>query len=146
MIRSKPKRSTLFSLSLFLVLTYGAGIWAWIRIPDSPAIWFLLPVLCFVVALAVSVKVLTGYRVVQISGDNWLVKRLLSRNRQFSSKDIEWWKEIEINTAGGMYKQLHVHAGKGNDAKVSLQEHTEYQNVLNRLRTKHRKQQVKEPG
>ena len=136
--------SSVFSLLLFLIIVYGIGIWSWFRIPATPAIWRLIPIVCITVALLVSVKVLMGYRVIEINGDRWQVKRLISRNIVFSGKDIKWWKEIKIKTAGGFYKQLHVHAGKGNDAKVSLQEHTEYQRVLDRLRTKHHLMERKE--
>jgi hypothetical protein len=144
MIQSRPKGTTLFSLILFLIIAYGIGIWAWFSAPRSPSIWLALPIICLVVALLISIKVLLGYRVITIKGDQWRVARLISRDLRFTGKDIEWWREIEIKTAGGTYKQLHVHAGKGVNAKVSLQEHTAYQQVLNRLKTKHRQKQVKD--
>ena len=145
MIRSKPKATTLFSLSLFLIIAYGVGIWTWFTIPSTPSWWKVLPVICLTVAVAITFKMLIGHRVLTIRGDRWQVKKLIKRNLRFTDRDIEWWKEIEIKTAGGVYKQLHVHAGKGNNAKVSDQEHTEYQKVFSRLKTKHRQKEIKEP-
>jgi hypothetical protein len=114
--------------------------------PPAPTVWILIPVTCLTIALIVSLKMLLGYRIVTVNGNRWQVKRLINRDIRFSDEDIKWWKEIVIRTAGGLYKQLHVHAGKGNDAKVSLQEHTKYQEVLNNLKTKHRQKEIKETG
>lgn len=75
-----------------------------------------LPIVCLGVALPVTVKILLGYRVVTVNGDRWQVSRLMSRDLSFTGKDIEWWREIAIKTAGGQYKQLHIHAGKGANA------------------------------
>lgn len=146
MIKSKPKRVTIFSLSLFLILAYGTGIWSWFRIPSSPAIWYVLPFVCLSIAIAVSVKLLLGYRVLVINGNHWQVNRLVGRDIEFNGNQIEWWREIEIKTTGDMYKQLHIHAGNGKNVKVSLQEHSEYQKVLKWLKTKYLKQQISEPN
>ncbi len=144
MIQSRPKGTTLFSLILFLIIAYGVGFWAWFSIPPSPAIWLALPVFCLATALVITLKVLLGYRVISINGDQWQVVRLLRQDQKFRGKEIEWWREIEIKTAGGQYKQLQVHAGKGVDAKVSLQEHTGYEGILKRLKTKHRHKELKD--
>ncbi|GJM28893.1 MAG: hypothetical protein DHS20C17_15280 [Cyclobacteriaceae bacterium] len=144
MIRSKPKEVTLFSLSLFLVLAYGASIWTWMRIPSSPVTWYILPLICFTIAVVVSIKVLLSYRVLVVDNDHWQVTRLVGSKIKFSGKEIEWWKEIEIKTMGGLYKQLQVFAGKGKNVKISLQEHTEYQGVLKSLRKRHSRKQIEE--
>jgi hypothetical protein len=144
MIQSKPKTTTIFSLSLFLLIAYGVGIWSWFSIPGDPGWWISLPIVCLAVALLVTVKILLGYRVLSVNGDRWQVSKLISRDLRFTGKDIEWWREIAIKTAGGQYKQLHIHAGKGVDVKVSLQEHTEYQKILKILKTKHRHKELKD--
>ena len=144
MIQSKPKTTTVLSLSLFLLIAYGAGIWGWFNIPRDSGWWMALPIVCLGVALPVTVKILLGYRVVTVNGDRWQVSRLMSRDLSFTGKDIEWWREIAIKTAGGQYKQLHIHAGKGANAKVSLQEHTEYQKILKILKSKYRHKELKD--
>ena len=144
MIQSKPKTTTIFSLSLFLLIAYGVGIWSWFSIPSDPAWWMALPIVCLTVALLVTVKIVLGYRVLSVTGDRWQVSKLISRDLRFTGKDIQWWKEIVIKTAGGQYKQLHIHAGKGVNAKVSLQEHTAYQKILKILKTKHRHKELKD--
>ncbi len=144
MIRSRPKNTTLFSLSLFLIIAYGLGIWAWISLPHPAGMRILLPVIILLVALLVTIKVVSGYRTLEIDGDRWRVKRLINRSIKFTGRDIEWWKEIKISTAGSTYKQLQVYAGKGSTAKVSMQEHTGYEKVLKRLKTKHGAIEIKE--
>ncbi len=145
MITSKPKRVTLFSLSLFLVLAYGAGTWSWIRLPSTPMIWLLVPLICYGSALIVTFKLLISYRVLVIKGDKWQVNRLIGSNVKFSGNEILWWNETIINTAGSAYKQLHIHAGEGKNVKVSLQEHTDYEKVLKGLKSNHHKKQIKQP-
>ncbi len=144
MIQSKPKNSTLFSLSLFLILAYGVGIGTALTVPSSPAYWYLIPLLFLVTAVAITLKVLWGYQTIQIKGEQWKVKNLIGPDNAFNSKEIEWWKETEIKTAGGPYKELHIHA-KGNvNLKVSLQEHTEYKKIIKKVKSKYPKKQINE--
>lgn len=144
MIRSRPKKSTLFSLVLFLILAYSAGFWTALTIPSYPLYWYLIPVFCLSTALAVSIKVLTGYRVLVINRNRWKVKRLLRSDTIFNTKDIEWWQETEIKTAGGLYKQLHIQAKGGRNVKISLQEHTEYQKIYKEMKTNCPRKKIKE--
>lgn len=144
MIRSKPKKSTLFSLSLFLILAYGVGIWTALTVPSSPFYWRLIPILCFITAVMITLKVLLRFQTILIQGDQWKVKNLVKADSVFTSQDIEWWKETEIKTAGGPYRELHIHAKGGINLKVSLQEHTEYLNIIKRVRSKYPKKQIKE--
>ena len=109
MIRSAPKQSTLFSLLVFLIIAYGLGIWSAIVVPSSPVYWYLIPLLCLSTAVVISVKVLWGYRIVTITGDQWRVKKLLGGPVTFSGKSIDWWKETEIKTANGVFKEQHIH-------------------------------------
>ncbi len=144
MIRSKPKKSTLFSLSLFLILAYGVGIWTALTVPSSPFYWYLIPIMCFITAVIITLKVLWGFQTIQIQGDHWKVKHLVRSDSTFTSQDIEWWKETEIKTAGGPYRELHIHVKSGINLKVSLQEHTEYQKIIKRVRSKYPKKRIKE--
>lgn len=142
MILSKPKRSTLFSLSIFLILAYGIGIWTALALPSSPAYWKLIPILCLVTAVAVNLKVLWGYHTIQVKGEQWKVKNLIRADKSFTSSEIEWWKETEIKTAGGPFRELHIHTKNGVDLKISLQEHTEYQKIIKQVRRKYPKKQI----
>lgn len=144
MIRSKPKNSTLFSLSLFLIIAYGVGIWTALTVPSSPAYWYLIPILFLGTALVVTLKVLWGYQTIQIKGEQWKVKNLIGPDNAFNSKDIEWWKETEIKTAGGPYKELHIYAKGKVNLKVSLQEHTGYQKIIKKVKSKYPKKQINE--
>lgn len=144
MILSKPKRSTLFSLSLFLILAYGIGIWTALALPSSPAYWYLIPIICLITAVVITLKVLWGYQIIQINGAQWKIKYLIRADHAFYSKNIEWWKETEIKTAGGPYRELHIHTLDSVNVKVSLQEHTEYEKILKRVKSKHPNKQNKE--
>ena len=98
MILSKPKKSTLFSLVAFLLFAYGIGIWSAINVPSSPVYWYLIPIISIVTALVVTIKVILGYQMIRIEGNNWVVTNLFGRNSHFKSNDIEWWEETEIKS------------------------------------------------
>jgi len=144
MIRSKPKNSTLISLSLFLIIAYGVGILTALTVPSSPAYWYLIPLLFLVTALVITLKVLWGYQTIQIKGEQWKVKKLIGPANAFNSRDIEWWKETEIKTAGGPYKELHIHTMCGINLKVSLQEHTGYKKIIKKVKSKFPKKRINE--
>ena len=143
MIISKPKNTTLFSLFLFLLLCYGAGILSIFFIPKAPAFWYLIPIFCISTALVVSTKVLIGYRTLKIKGEHWSVKKLLGHNFEFDTRDIVWWKVTEIKTAGGLYKELLVHCTAG-EVKVSLQEHTDYLKIHKKVLQKCPRKEIME--
>ncbi len=144
MIQSKPKKSTLLSLSLFLILAYGVGIWTALTLPSSPAYWYLIPIFCLITAVVITLKVLWGFQTILIQGDQWKVKNLIRADSAFTGQDIEWWKETEIKTAGGPFRELHIHTKGGVNLKVSLQEHTEYPKIIKMVRSKYPKKQIKE--
>ena len=140
MILSKPKKSTLFSLAVFLLLTYGIGVWSAMNVPSSPVYWYLIPIICIVTALVVSIKVILGYQMIRIEGNNWVATNLYGRKNQFKSSDIEWWEETEIKTGRSTFRELHIHSQK-TDVKISFQEHSNYTNIINFLKKKFPKKQ-----
>ena len=135
MILSKPKKSTLFSLAVFLLLTYGIGVWSAINVPSSPVYWYLIPIICIVTALVVSIKVILGYQMIRIEGNNWVLTNLFGRKNQFNSNDIEWWEETEIKTGWSTFRELHIHSQR-TDVKISFQEHSNYTSIMNFLKKK----------
>ena len=141
---SRPKKSTLFSLALFLIITYGGGLWSALVVPSTPAFWYLIPILCLSTGLVITIKVLIGYRTLSIKGDRWMVKKLVGKDFQFKTREIVWWKIIEIKTGGGQYRELQIASPSG-VVKTSFQEHTEYQTIFKLVRSKCPRKQVKEP-
>ena len=133
MILSKPKKSTLFSLIVFLLFTYGIGVWSAINVPSSPVYWYLIPIICIVIALVVTIKVISGYQMIRIEGNNWVLKNLFRRKNQFKSNDIEWWEETEIKTGRSTFKELHIHSQRA-DVKINFQEHSNYTNIMDFLK------------
>lgn len=146
MIISKPNKSAIFSLSIFLIIAYVGGIWSALVVPSSPAFWYLIPILCLSTAVVVTIKVVYSYRTLIINGEHWKVRRLFRKEFGFHTKDISWWKVTEIKTGGGNYRELHIQTAQGKSVKVSLQEHTEYQKIYKKVRTKCPKKQVQSPN
>ena len=143
MIVSKPKPSTLISISLFLVIAYGAGIWTLMVIPDTPIIWYTIPFFCFTTAVVITIKVLLGYRRLFVDKEKWKIKRLIGKNFIFDTRDIVKWKVTEIKTGSGLFRELQIYTPSGN-VKVSLQEHTEYQKIYKKVHNKCPKKQIVE--
>ena len=143
MIISKPKQSTLVSISIFLTIAYVAGIWSSKVIPDTTIFWYLIPIFCFTVALAITIKVLLSYRRLVVNNDKWKVTRLIGKNFEFDTRDIDQWQVTEIKTGSGLFRELQIYTSIGK-VKVSLQEHTEYQRIYKKVHNKCPKKQIKE--
>ena len=143
MIVSKPKASTLLSISLFLFIAYGVGIWSIWLIPDTSFWWYLIPVIFVLIAIAITLKVVVGYRRLVLDRESWKVKKLIGKDFEFTTKDIIQWKVTEIKTGGGLFKELQIDTAKG-VVKVSLQEHTEYIKIYHKVKTRCPKKQANE--
>lgn len=147
MIVSKPKASTIFSLSAFLVIAYGLAIWSIVTLPESeevPLYRYLISIGISLVAVLVTIKVFWGYQTIRLNRDRWRITYLLRPGKKdFKTNEIAWWKVTTINTKGGIYEELHIHTERGKNVKLSPQEHTSYQQILNVLQKKCSKKRVK---
>ena len=148
MIVSRPKFSTLFSLGIFLIIAYGLAIWSiasWPQTGDIPLYRYLLTGGVSLVALIVTLRVLGSYKTVRLNGDKWQVSYLLRPGRlRFKTSQISWWKVTTIKTRGGVYQELHLHNDAGRNVKLSPQEHTSYNRILNHLQKHCAKKRLKE--
>lgn len=146
MIVSKPKFSTMMSLSAFLFIAYGLGIWSLVSMPADhvPGWRYWLSGGIFLIALLVTIKVFGGYRTLKLKGDRWQVSLLLRPGiRKFKTAEIDWWKVTTVNTKGGRYEELEIRSSSGVKVKVSPQEHTGYSQVISHLQKKCAKKRLK---
>lgn len=133
MIVSKPKLSTLFSLSAFLVLAYGLAMYFLVQIVRSPAdsSWSVIGLgVSAGVAVAVTIKLVAGYKRILVSKNNVEVRylfNLLRRKHYF--KDLASWQETTIKTASGLFKELDIRFANGKRIRLTLQEQDNYEKV-----------------
>jgi hypothetical protein len=78
-----------------------------------------------------------------VDKEKWKVKKLIGKDFEFLTKDITQWKVTEIKTGGGLFKELQIETANG-VVKVSLQEHTDYLKIFNKVKTRCPKKQVYE--
>jgi hypothetical protein len=124
-------------------MTYGVGIWMVFMEPSLSRFWYLTGVICLILAVAITFKVLFGYQSIEIEGGDWKVYRVLGKSQVVKSKDIEWWKETAIKTGFSIFKELHIHTINQQNVKINLQEHTAYTEILKLLKDKYRNKQIK---
>lgn len=147
MIISKPKRSTIISLTLFLILV-GALIAATFTAMGRSEIiyWYHYIFLGVLIPteLGVFIKMIFNYKVLRISkGKFELTRPALFSKKQFLIKDISMWKEVVIKTASGVYQQLEVYFEEKQKFTLGKQEHTNYEKVVGYLKQKAPKRQLK---
>ncbi len=133
MIVSKPKLSALFSLIIFLLLAYGLSIYLWISVMQSqkPPGWqtILLGVAAGV-ALAVTYKVVAGYKKIMVSKNRIDVHYAFDLIRKrYYLKELTSWQETAVKTATGLFKELTLRFDKKKTVKLTLQEQDNYEKV-----------------
>ena len=142
MIVSKPKVQTLISISLFIGIALSSSIvmyWYYGQQEGGGAWW--LPMLAALVGslgLAVAVRYFSAYKVLRIAKEKIDVHFpfLFSRKR-YAIKDIKAWREENIKTKNGNYRELQLYIeGRKRYIRVSLQENTEYKKLVSYLQKK----------
>jgi hypothetical protein len=146
MIVSKPKVSTLFSLSMFLLITYAALFYtalALINADNKPWYLYLLVAILAPVALIVTAKVVLSFKIIRIGQGLIKVSYSLSfRKKEYQQQDLQSWQETVINTKSGVYKELRLNfPGK---AKVTLSNHENesYEEILKHMNKRYPRQKV----
>ena len=140
MIVAKPKIGTLFSLGLFVALSLTVAIYTTTFMVDSEYIaWYqyLIVIVLFPLALGLAAKVILGYKVIEI-GKEKLDIRFPTRfkRKSYRIKDIDYWKETQVKTATGTYKEVEIQFEDKKQLTLSYQEHTDYTKVVNYLKKK----------
>jgi hypothetical protein len=146
MIVSKPKISTLISLGIFLALVFGVLIYNFLQYYASgyqSVLNLLLMAVLTPIGIGILIKILVGYRIIAI-GKNKINIRFPLRfiNYDVRLNEISKWKETRIKTFSSWYHELEIQSSSGKKIKLSKQEHTEYDRVLNYLGKKCRNKKI----
>jgi len=142
MIYSKPKRSTLFPLMAFMLLTLLVVYWALGPVLQGQAVaWYswLVGGLVALVFLTVAIKTITDFKHIQVGQGSIKVRYpLILRNKAFETEQLAYWSEAIIKTKSGVYKQLELHFEAKKRLSISLQQNTEYDKIKNYLDKKYK--------
>lgn len=148
MIVSKPKRSTIFSLGVVTIIVIGGLFYAvnQLRGVASPAVWqyIIIAVLMLTASLLLH-KLLFNYKVLKIGENKFHVYYPFRFYKSVQSlKDLGAWQETIINTNKTEFRQLKIVFLTKGYVKISNQENSDYDKVINYLRKKAPKKQVKQ--
>jgi len=145
MIISKPKPSTIFSIMMFALPLLAAGIYGIYIFKNGNALWYhYLYMIGFgPVALGLILRQIFGYKTISIGKDKLTISFLMKRNEVIHSlKQLKEWGETNIKTPSGNYKQLEVIFEDQQKVVLSMQEHTEYHQVIKYLKKKYTRKMI----
>jgi hypothetical protein len=142
MIVSKPKTSTLFSISIFLLLAFGLFTYSFLQAQQTNDRfwWYILLYTSGPIGLLVLLKVLLGIQIIEIKKEKFKVRVPFKfRNITFDGKELDFWEHTVMKTYGGQYEELILQLKSGKKYSLSKQENTEYDKVLNYMKKKYKK-------
>ena len=130
----------MFALPLMAVAIYGFYI-----LKTGTTSWYhYLFMLGFgPIALGLILRQIFGYKTISIGKDRLTISFLLKRKKViYSLKQLQQWSETSIKTPSGNYKQLELVFDGKQKIEMSMQEHTEYHQVVKYLKKKHSRKMV----
>ncbi|MGK7391460.1 MAG: hypothetical protein ACNS60_13980 [Candidatus Cyclobacteriaceae bacterium M2_1C_046] len=146
MIVSKPRGSTLFSLSVFISIDIALIILTFSSISQSEAIYwyhYLFLATLIPIGLIVLIKVLIGYKITIIGKSQIEVSYPVRLKKEsYPVKDIIQWREEIIKTVSGVYKQLEIYFSNDKKLTLSKQEHSNYDRIISYLSKKAAKKRI----
>jgi len=146
MIISKPKKTTLFSLGIFLIMVFAVILYNYKSYYESAFTSYLnlgIIIVLFPIGVGISIKILVGYKIIT-AGKNKISIRFPLRfiGYEINLKDIVSWKEKRIKTFNSSFHELEIRSSTGKSIRLSKQEHTDYEKILNYLSKKCRNKRV----
>lgn len=143
MIVSKPKVSSLFSLGVFLLISYGTVIFSAVQIltlPYPAFYYYLLLVIIGAISLYVTYKVVTNFKYITVGKEKMEIYFPLIRKRYLISlTSLTSWKETVIKSAAGTYKELEFRFQNNHVIKMTIQENSNYDKIFQYFQKKHSK-------
>ena len=140
MIVAKPRTSTLISLGMFIALCMAGGIFGLLRLlGDVHAAWYhyALAIILLPLGTGILIRTLWNYKVIEAGKGRIHVNYpLRGRSVQFNLKEVTAWKEETIKTGSGTYRELQVTYGNGHKLDISMQEHSNYKDILAYFKSK----------
>lgn len=147
MIISKPKRTTIFSLTVFAIVC-GFGSLYFLRqiLSDPVGTWryIVFGILVLTTTILLS-KLLFGYKVIKISHDKvhiYYPFRFFKNVQDISN--LGAWQETVVMTNKTEFKQLKLVFMNKGYVKLSNQENSDYDKVYKYIKRKAPKKEVKE--
>ena len=138
MIISKPKFSALFSLGVFVLVSFSIGGYNLLLIYQQNGWWlsYLLAGLFLPLGLAILIRQLWAYKILKFDKNKVMVNyplRLTTKTADL--KDLQHWEETIIKTGSGQFKQIDL-AFENLKVGLSMQENSSYQRVAGYLEKK----------
>jgi hypothetical protein len=146
MIVVKPKPGTIFSIMMFSLPLLALAIYGFYILKTDQPLWYhYLYMLGFgPISLGLIFRQIFGYRTITLGKDKLIISYLLKRGKIIHSlKQLKQWNETAIKTPSGNYKQVELIFETNYKVALSMQEHTEYHQVVKFLKKKHSKKMMK---
>lgn len=147
MIISKPKTGTLFAVSVFLILAYGASAYMLYEVVQDQSFAtyqiFLLP-LTLGIALGVTIKMIIDHKTIIVQKDRVDVKFLLPIHKRYYLKNLDFWQETKIKTFSSTFKELTLRFDNRKAVKLSSQENSNYERIQRYLKKKYPRKEQKQ--
>ncbi|MEQ8245618.1 hypothetical protein [Fulvivirga sp.] len=140
MIVVKPKVSTLFSLGIFVAACISiSGYTLSIVLNSSNPQWYHLATTALLgpLGLGLLFRIVFKYKVVSVGKESIIIRfptRFSSKN--YPLKEVKMWHETAIKTAGGKYMEVEILFTDMKKLNLSMQEHTNYANVIKYMKKK----------
>ena len=140
MITSKPKRSTLASLFLFLAIVFFVILYNYKIYHESgftSNLNLIIIAFLFPIGVGICLKILGGYKVIFVGKEKFKVLfPLRFWGYEFKVKEVDYWKENKVKTFNSTFVELEIASQHGRKIKLSRQEHSEYDKILSYLNRK----------
>ncbi len=125
----------MFALPLLAVAVYGFYV---LKTEQTSWYHYLYMIGFGPIALGLILRQIFGYKTISIGKDKLTISFLLKHKKIIHSlKQLKQWSEIAIKTPSGNYKQLEIIFEDQRKVVMSMQEHTEYHQVVKYLKKKY---------
>lgn len=138
MIISKPKTRALFSIGVFLIISFSLSLVNLRFVFNDDYRWYnLLIVLLFLpLALVILVRQLASFKIITIDNARFKVAHpFLFKGHTFKLGQIISWEETVIKTKNADFKELFIQT-QSYHLKLTLQENSNYLKIKEYLRKK----------
>ena len=138
MIISKPKRKTIFALSISTLITGGGSYYFMNALFDGEtATWRYIVLGILLLSTSILLyKLIFNYKVIKISHD---IVHVYYPFRLYRSsqpiKSLGAWQETVIETKSGVFKELKLVFNRKGFVKISNQENSDYEKVYKYMET-----------
>lgn len=146
MIVSRPKRQTIFALTVSTLICGMGSLYFMRQVLAEPATWkyIVLAVLLLCTSILIY-KLLFNYKVLKISHDQVHVYYPLRFYKSVQGiKELGAWQEVIIETNKTKFKELKLVFKNKGFVKITNQENSEYDKVYKYIKKKAPKLEVKE--